>query len=181
MGIVNPYQDYEVFLKMQSETIDKLEYHNGTIFNMSPTSIKHNDIVNNLMFELKKFFKGSKCKVQSEQIPIIFQDDNSRYEYQPDIFVMCEGKTIGEKYISIPVIVFEVLSKKTASNDLFVKALIYEKFGVQEYNIIHQDGRVIQYGLSDGKYDVVSSLTKVEDYKSTVFDNLKFSLKDIFD
>ena len=53
--------------------------------------------------------------------------------------------------------------------------------GVQEYNIIHQDGRFIQYGLSDGKYDIVSSLTKVEDYKSIVFDNLKFSLKDIFD
>ena len=112
MGIVNTYQDYDLFLKLQSETNDKLEYHNGIIFNMSPTSIKHNDIVNNLMFELKKCFKGSKCKVQSEQILIIFQDDNSRYEYQPDIFVMCEGKTKDEKYITIPVIIFEVLSKK---------------------------------------------------------------------
>ena len=56
MGIPNIYDAYELFLKRQLETKDKLEFHNGEIFNMSPTSIKHNDIVNNLMFELKKIF-----------------------------------------------------------------------------------------------------------------------------
>ncbi|MFL0195464.1 Uma2 family endonuclease [Clostridium sp. WILCCON 0269] len=181
MNITNPHEDYELFLKLQSESDDKLEYHNGTIFNMSPTSIKHNDIVNNLVFELKKFFKGTKCKVQSEQIPIIFENQNSKYEYQPDVFVMCNGKTKGEKYISIPAIIFEVLSKTTASNDLFVKPLVYEKFGVKEYNIVHQDGKVIQYGLIDGNYDIISNLTKNEEYKSIAFNDLKFSLKDIFD
>lgn len=71
MSMSNPYYDYDSFLKLQSNnSSDKLEYHNGIVFNMSPTSIKHNDIVNNLVFELKKFFKGTKCKVQSEQIPI---------------------------------------------------------------------------------------------------------------
>jgi Uma2 family endonuclease len=180
MGILNPNQDYDLFLQQQLESNDKLEYHNGIIFNMSPTSIKHNDIVNNIMFELKKYFKDKKCKVQSEQIPIIFQDENSKYEYQPDIFVMCNGKTKGEKYISVPTIVFEVLSKSTASNDLFVKPLVYEKFGVMEYNIIHQDGRLIQYGLVDGRYDIILSLTKEDHYNSIVFPDLEFSLNDIF-
>ena len=181
MGITNPVQDYELFLKLQSESNDKLEYHNGQIFNMSPTSILHNVIVNNFMFQLAKFFKGSKYKIYSEQIPIIFQDENSRNEYQPDIFVMCDGKTIGEKFISTPVIVFEVLSKSTKGNDLFIKPLIYEKFGVKEYNIVHQDGKVVQYGLIDGKYDVISSLSNVDDYKSIVFNDLTFSLKEIFE
>lgn len=181
MGIANAYQDYELFLKMQAENDDKLEYYNGIVFNMSPTSIKHNDIVNNLVFELKKFLKGTKCKVQSEQIPIIFENDNSKYEFQPDVFVMCDGKTKGEKYTSMPVIIFEVLSKTTARNDLFTKPLIYEKFGVKEYNLVHQDGKVIQYGLVDGSYDIISSLTKTEEYKSYVFNDLKFPLKDIFD
>lgn len=181
MGKINPYQDYDTFLKLQSQTDDKLEYHNGIIFNMSPTSIKHNDIVNNIMFELKKYFKGSKCKVQSEQIPVIFENKHSKYEYQPDVFVICDIKLKGEKYTSVPLIIFEVLSKKTASNDLFVKPLIYEKFGVKEYNIIHQSGKLIQYGLVDQSYDIIASLTKTQDYKSIVFDDLKFSLKDIFD
>lgn len=181
MGIEDShYQDYQMFLKMQSESEERLEYHNGTIFNMSPTSIKHNDIVNNLVFELKKFFKGTKCKVQSEQIPVIFENENSRYEYQPDVFVICDGKTKGEKYISSPVIIFEVLSKSTASNDLFSKPLVYEKFGVREYNIVHQDGRITQYGLNDGSYDVIANLTKNEEYKSVVFDDLRFSLEEIF-
>lgn len=180
MSMENPYEDYNDFLKLQLETKNKLEYHNGIIFNMSPTSIRHNDIVNNLMFELKKFFKGSKCKVHSEQVPVIFEDENSKYEYQPDVFVICEGKTKGEKYVSVPVVVFEVLSKSTASNDLFVKSLVYQRFGVKEYNIVHQDGRIIQYGLIDGNYDIISSLTKNEEYESFVFDGLKFSLRDIF-
>ena len=119
--------------------------------------------------------------MQSEQIPIIFQDETSKYEYQPDVFVMCDGKTKGEKYISIPTIVFEVLSKTTASNDLFVKPLIYEKFGVIEYNIVHQSGNIIQYGLINGQYDIIASFNQKDEYKSIVFSELKFPLEDIFE
>ncbi len=94
---------------------------------------------------------------------------------------MCDGKTRGEKYISAPVVIFEVLSKATTSNDLFVKPLIYEKFGVREYNIVHQGGKVIQYSLIDGSYDVTSNLTQNDEYTSVVFNDLKFPLSNIFD
>lgn len=181
MSMLNPYISYETFLEMQSNTNDKLEYQNGVIVNMSPTSIKHNDIVNNIMYELKKFFKGSKCKVHSEQIGVLFEDNNSRYEFQPDVFVICDGKTKGEKFISTPCIIFEVLSKATASNDLFSKPLIYEKFGVMEYNIVSQDGSILQYGLTEGSYSVNANYTKDKTYESIVFDELKFSLDNIFE
>lgn len=181
MSMPNPYISYEAYLEMQNCTDDKLEYHNGLVVNMSPTSIKHNIIVNNIVFEMKKFFKGTNCKVFSEQIGVIFQDDKSKYEFQPDVFVICDGKTKGEKFISTPCIIFEVLSKATASNDLFDKPKIYERFGVIEYNIVNQDGSILQYGLKDGSYEVVANYTKDDTYESIVYPDLKILLKDIFE
>ena len=180
MSMPNPYISYEAYLEMQKHTNDKLEYHNGLVVNMSPTSIRHNRIVNNIVFEMKKFFKGTNCEVFSEQIGVIFEDNNSKYEFQPDVFVICDGKTKGEKFISSPCIVFEVLSKATASNDLFSKPLVYEKFGVIEYNIVNQDGSILQYGLKDGSYEVVANYTKDDCYKSIVYTDLEFLLNDIF-
>ena len=177
--MINPYISYETYLEMQGGTDDKLEYYNGIVVNMSPTSIKHNRIVNNIVFEMKKFFKGTNCEVFSEQIGVIFEDNNSKYEFQPDVFVICDGKTKGEKFISSPCIVFEVLSKATASNDLFSKPLVYEKFGVTEYNIVNQDGSILQYGLKDGNYEVIANYKKNDWYKSIVYADLKFWLGDI--
>lgn len=181
MSMIDPYVTYEAYLAKQESTSDKLEYHNGYVVNMSPTSIRHNEIISNIMPKLKDFFKGTNCKAYYEQIGVVFEDENSKYEFQPDIFVISNGKTKGEKFISSPNIVFEVLSSSTSSNDLFRKPLVYSKFGVLEYNVVYQDGRIIQYGLKDGAYEMIKAYSESDNYKSFVYRDLEISLDEIFE
>ena len=94
---------------------------------------------------------------------------------------MCENATTkGESFTSVPKIIFEVVSKSTASHDYITKLAVYQKFKVEEYNIVEQSGKIIQYSLVDNQY-IISDVYKNEDeYVSTVFTDLKISLKEIY-
>lgn len=127
------------------------------------------------------FLNGSKCEPFDEQTEVIFQSKDEIYKYKPDIFVMCENSTKkGESFTSSPKIIFEVVSKTTASHDYITKLAVYQKFKVEEYNIVEQSGKIIQYSLVDNQY-IISDVYKNDDlYQSTVFNDLKISLKDIY-
>jgi Uma2 family endonuclease len=102
--------------------------------------------------------------------------------------VVCEdAKTRGEKFITPPKIIFEVVSRTTDTmirNDYYIKMNGYAEFGVQEYCIVEQDGKIMQYKLyenDDLKYYVHEDTFKLNDkYVSTVFSELSFELQDIF-
>lgn len=87
---------YEEFLSLQENYEGKVEYNNGEVIYMSPTSRNHNRIVRKISRKLEDFLEGSKCEVFTEQVAVVFESDLVRKEYQPDIFVVCEdAKTRG--------------------------------------------------------------------------------------
>lgn len=173
------YITSEEYEKLQQTFNCKTEYDNGKIIMHSDTSIKHNDIVLNIAFSLKKFLKGGKCKVSTEQIEVIFEDN---IKYKPDVFVTCEeAKTKGQSFISPPKIIFEVVSKSTASHDYITKLSVYQKFGVSEYNIVEQSGHIVQYGLVDGVYRIVNTFHIGDIFTSFLFKDFKVDLRDIFE
>ncbi len=89
---------------------------------------------------------------------------------------MCENYTRkDESFTSPPVIIFEIVSKSTASHDYITKLAVYQKFKVREYNIVEQSGKIIQYSYVDGQY-----IINDDEYVSTVFENLKIKLDEIF-
>ena len=45
-----------------------------------------------------------------------------------------------------------MVSEKYSDNDYFIKARIYKKFGVLEYNIVEPSGSITQYRLINGHY-----------------------------
>lgn len=168
--------------KMQCLYECKTEYNNGTIIMHSDTSIKHNDIVLNIAMALKQFLKGTKCKVQTEQIEVIFKNDKEEFKYKPDVFIVCEEATRkGESYTAAPKVIFEVVSKSTSSHDYITKLVVYQKFGVLEYNIVEQNGLIVQYSLQDGQLRITNSFKAKDRYISTVFPELTIKLEDIFD
>lgn len=157
----------------------KTEYDNGKIIMHLDTSIKHNDIVLNIAFALKKYLKGGKCKVSTEQIEVIF-DENIKYK--PDVFVTCEEATTrGQSFTSPPKIIFEVVSKSTASHDYITKLSVYQKYGVLEYNIVEQNGNIVQYGLDDGIYRIVNTFHRGDTFSGYVFKEFNINLKDVFE
>lgn len=173
------YISPEEYEKLQSTFNFKTEYDNGKIIMHSDISIKHNDIVLNIAFALKHFLKGGKCKVSTEQIEVIF-DENIKYK--PDVFVTCEEATTkGQSFTSPPKIVFEVVSKSTASHDYITKLSVYQKYGVLEYNIVEQNGHIVQYGLEDNVYRIMNTFHLGDIFEGFVFKDFKVNLQDIFE
>lgn len=179
--IKNHIYTEEDFESIQRNFSGKAEFDNGYIFLSSNTSIEHNRIKRKILSKLDAFFEGSQCEPFDEQIEVVFENEEEIYKYKPDIFVMCENSTQkGESFTSVPKIVFEVVSKSTASHDYITKLAVYQKFKVQEYNIVEQTGKIIQYSLVDNQY-IISDVYKNDDvYVSSVFNDLKIGLKEIY-
>lgn len=103
-------------------------------------------------------------------------------KFLPDVFVMCDDASKkGESFTSAPKVVFEVVSPEYSDHDYFIKANIYQRFGVLEYNIVEQSGMITQYILKDGAYRTPRVLKSDDVYVSSVFPELKINLKDIFE
>lgn len=127
------------------------------------------------------FLDKSKCDVYTESIEVIFRNNEEVYKYKPDVFVMCDDSTRdGESFTSSPKIIFEVISKSTASHDYITKLDVYQRFGVLEYNLVEQEGYIVQYSLIDNQYKITNVFKDEDDYTSTVFPNISINLKDIF-
>ncbi|MGL5152468.1 MAG: Uma2 family endonuclease [Clostridium sp.] len=182
MNIIRDYiYTEEEFEDIQRNFNGKAEFDNGSIFLSSNTSIEHNRIKRKILSKLDTFFYNSKCEPFDEQIEVIFKNSEELYKYKPDIFVVCDNATkLGESFTSSPKIIFEVVSKTTASHDYITKLAVYQKFKVEEYNIVEQSGKIIQYSLVDDQY-IISDVYKNDDvYISTIFPDLKINLKDIY-
>ena len=179
--IRNVFITPEEFEEIQSRYDGVCEYLNGEILFSSRTSQRHNRVIRRILSKLDEYFDGSKCEPFSEQIEVIFKNESEQYNFLPDIFVMCDdAKTLGESFISSPKIVFEVVSEKYSDNDYFIKARIYQKFGVLEYNIVEPSGSITQYTLVNGTYGTPRVFYSEDTYVSTVFDDLKIALANVF-
>lgn len=171
----------EEFEDIQKKFDGKAEFDNGSIFLSSNTSIRHNEIKSNILASLIMFLKGHRCKAYDEQIEVVFRNDTELYKYKPDIFVMCEDATKnGESFTSSPKVIFEVVSKSTASHDYITKLAVYQKFRVLEYNIVEQSGHIIQYSIEDSTYLIKSTFKGNDTFTSSVFPDLEIKLEDIF-
>lgn len=169
------------FEDVQAHYDGKAEYSNGYIVLSSNTSINHNKIISMLNYKLMTFLDKSKCDVYTESIEVIFRNNEEVYKYKPDVFVMCEERAQqGESFISTPKIIFEVISKSTAGHDYITKLDVYQRFGVLEYNIVEQEGYIVQYSLVDNQYKITNVFKGEDSYVSTVFPEMIIDLKDIF-
>ena len=177
----NIYYTEDDFENIQANYNGKAEYSNGHILLSSNTSIEHNKIISRLNFKLMTFLDKSKCDVYTESIEVIFRNSEEVYKYKPDVFVMCDDSTRqGESFTSTPKIIFEVISKSTATHDYITKLDVYQRFGVLEYNLVEQEGYIVQYTLIDKQFKITNVFKNNDTYTSTVFPEMTINLDDIF-
>ena len=140
----------------------------GIPYAMAPAPlIKHQAISNKIAWQLQEQLND--CSYCQALLPIDWKIDNHTI-VEPDNLVICH-KPDHEAYISkAPKIIFEILSKSTASKDKRLKYDLYEQEGVQYYIIVDPDENVAKvYTLnSDGQYK------KVEDARH---ETVEFTLK----
>ena len=175
----------KVYETLENSSYKKVEYGNGVVLISPKTSINHNIIIKRINIELDKYFRKTPCESFSEMIEIIMDIDNREYRFKPDIFIMCKDKDIGkfnrkgQSLVGVPKLIFEVVSPSNASHDTVYKRKFYADCGVEEYNLVYQNGEIEQLRLEDSVYRNNENY-KDGRYKSIAFEGLNFDLEDIF-
>ena len=132
---------------------ERWEIIDGDAYCMTPApSIRHQDIVVNLVTQLKQKLSGGPCRTFVAPTDVVL----SEYDVvQPDILVVCDKKKITDANIQgAPDLIIEVLSPYTSLKDKREKKALYERFGVREYIIVDPLEQYVERFLfeDDGTY-----------------------------
>lgn len=171
---------YEKECLKNKDTNIKVEFIDGVVTYSSNTSILHNKIVFRLAAKLDDYLANTKCEVLSDGIEVILEEGERGSYVKPDVFITCNTTYKGRSITSIPLVVFEVASEGNPENDYERKYKLYRKYGIREYNIIEQNGNIIQFTLQNSFYHVTNTFNKEDIFTSSVFSDLKIDLKQIF-
>lgn len=141
------YYSIEEYLKIEENSLEKYEYHDGEIFMMAGGTIEHSLISNNVGGGLREVLKNGKknCKVFNSDAKIAVSERKFVYA---DVSVVC-GKTetfeIMPHGIKNPVLIVEVLSESTALYDREQKFQAYQSIeSFQEYVMVSQEKKQVE-------------------------------------
>lgn len=179
----------------QEETED--EMIDGKIIAMSPRPvINHHEISINIAIIFRSYLKGKTCRAYADGVDLYLTPKD---RFIPDGMVVCDKNKI--KFDGVhgtPNLVIEILSPSTAKRDRGYKKDIYGKSGVQEYWLVNPADKSVEIYLSNGSELVFNNIytlypdyllekmtdeerSKVETtFKCSLFDDLEFSLDEIF-
>ena len=135
------------YLALESVAEIKHEYVNGEILAMAGAELAHNQIVQNLRFELGRALEAKPCRVigGDQRVKV---ETSSDYLY-PDVVVVCaEPHIVGEKPRSLtnPEIVVEVLSPSTARYDRGAKWGAYQRIpSLNDYVLVSASQALVEH------------------------------------
>jgi Uma2 family endonuclease len=143
--------DVEDFLAWLAGQEGRYEFVDGRIVAMAGGSERHNDIQMNLAVAIGSRLRGGPCKVNGPDL-LIRTDRPGRRGRFPDISISC-GRENG-RYITRPVVVFEVLSEETELLDRSDKRREYQSLpSLAHYVLVAQDmPRVEVYSRRGGQW-----------------------------
>ena len=165
------YKDYKDWPEdFRCELID------GVVYMMPAPLIWHQEIVTELGFQLRGFFKGKPCRALVAPVDVrLFPqtDDSDDVVVQPDLVVICDEAKLsdGKACRGAPDLVIEILSESTKSHDLRLKLDLYKKAGVREYWTVGSDAvKVCQF--KPEFIEIISDLKEINEVKSRIFSDL---------
>ena len=117
------------------------EYLGGMVYAMAGGTRPHNQIAQNLAFNLRQQLKGGPCKIYMSDIRVNFQIRDDEYYYYPDIVVTCDPRDTHERFVRFPKLIVEVSSPSTKRVDRREKFLAYTTIeSLEEYILVPQMG-----------------------------------------
>jgi len=126
------------YLEMENVAIDKHEYYQGEIFDMSGTKLQHVIVTDNFKNNLFNQLKGKPCQPYGNDLRIHIEK-NTLFTY-PDISVFCgevETRNDDEMNALNPTVIVEVLSPSTKSYDRGEKFKLYRDIDtLKEYILV---------------------------------------------
>ena len=139
----------------------RYEIIDGDLYLMSAPTVIHQGILGEILYQIKNYLKGKKCKVFSSPIDVRLsgeKDDKKEFNVvQPDLLIVCDENKIQKNCIlGAPDFIVEILSPSTSSMDRVKKFNLYQKFGVKEYWIVAPEEKNISVFLlnKEGIYTI---------------------------
>lgn len=178
---------YKNYLTWDTEAT--YELINGIPYLLAAPSTEHQRISFKLSLALGNHFKGSSCEVFTAPFDVVlfknigyYDEDKIDCVVQPDLSVICDRSILDEKCCKgSPTLVVEILSDSTASKDYIEKLGLYQLNEIKEYWIVSPKNKNIQvFTLKDNIYSEPLTYSYNDTIISTVFNDLKIDLKDIF-
>jgi Uma2 family endonuclease len=141
--MIKPPVTVEEYLESELRSEVRHEYVDGVLVAMAGETLRHDDIVLNVVEALRPIARAKGCRLHATSIQTKVR--NTRYRY-PDIVVSCEQPT-HERMLEQPCFILEVLSNSTAETDNGQKLEEYTRLpSLHTYAIVAQkETRVVVY------------------------------------
>jgi Uma2 family endonuclease len=170
------------YLALEETSEVRHEFVNGKIFAMSGATKSHNLIAANILTALKIRLKDKNCNVFISDVKVQVKSSNSFY--YPDVFVECGTTDQSNLFSEAPKLIFEILSKSTASIDRREKRIAYQSIdSLQEYVIVHQTRKHLELYRREGENWTFDEITKDDTLclKSCTELDLELPLREIYE
>ena len=178
---------YEEFMEIYEKSDLRMEYINGEIVLLASPSTFHQNISGNLYTNIRAYLKDKECKVFYAPFDVHFykKEFNTPDVMQPDLIIACDLEdNINEKgrYMGIPTLCIEILSKSTRSKDMVDKLNTYMLSGVREFWIVDPNKQsVLVYGFKDFEIDEYTTYKLGDTLISYFFEGLEIVVNEIFE
>lgn len=140
------------------ETTDRYELVNGVVLTSPSASFRHNDIVAEIITELRMF---ARQHPGTEVVPDTDVRLSDREVYRPDVLAYRAGRfrRKPEQLREPPDLIIEVLSPGNQAMDLVTKLADYGRFGVGEYWVVDPSVGTLRCWRRKGRKLVESRVT----------------------
>ena len=180
---------YEEYMALVDSSDQRYELIDGEIYLLASPSFNHQVVVSEIAWHYYNYFKGKPCRSLTAPLDVRLFGYATKFEedpnvIQPDVIVICDEDKVNEdnKYEGIPTLIVEVLSPSTKGKDMITKLNLYMKSGILEYWIVNLESKSIsQYTFSrEREFESLRDFWEGDIIKSTTFEGLEISLKDVF-
>lgn len=151
MGALRKPLTIDQFVEWEQKQEGRYEYDGIQTYAMTGGTSAHAAIQIALTSALHRRLKGKPCRPFGSELQLRLEN-SIRY---PDAFVICLPVAPSATYVTEPVVIFEVLSKNTAWQDLGPKTAEYQATpSVQRYIVLQQTTQAAEvfFRLPDGEW-----------------------------
>ena len=152
------------FLSWENSLSDvRHEFVEGEVFAMTGTTRQRNEVVMNLVMQLRPALNDTPCRVFAVDIKVRVEAANA-YFY-PDLVITCSEKDLdvnGPAVLTEPSVIIEVSSPSTAEYDVAGKFSRYRMLpSLKEYIIVAplSHGATVFRKQDNGHWEVISEMT----------------------
>ena len=146
-------EEYLAWERLQPE---KHEFHGGEVFAMAGATLEHNQIVANVLGELRAALRQKPCRVYASDLRVKIPA-TGLYTY-PDASVVCGRPELEDDKLDTllnPLVLVEVLSKSTEDYDRGTKFTNYRTIAsFRDYVLLSTDKVLVEYSTrkDDGSW-----------------------------